>query len=180
MSESNPRGIKIFAWLLILASFYKMYGFIDYGYYEFMFQPLAQTIIQKRYAVSVILRAIGIITALGLLARMELFRKIFIGLAIISILGLPFKHPFSVFKNIAIYSEYQKQTNQYPQRTVILDTTYPLFPENLRDYRLTAPVIPRVSQIIFIMIDIVFALGSVYYFTRKDIKEVFTKRKGKR
>lgn len=172
-----PRGIAVFGLLLILGSLYKLFGFIRYDYYVFMFQQLPVGTINDRYIISIAYRVVGLITAGGLLLRREWARQLFICLCVFTLVTLYWKHPYAVFHNIAIYQEYTAGINDLPRGT-ITDTIYPLYPEDLGQYRLQRPTIPRVSRILHSLIDLIFCGSAVFYFTRPRIGALFGGRPG--
>lgn len=152
--KGQPRGVFLFGVFLILGSIYKLWGFMDYDYYRFMFQPLGERVIYVRYAGSVILRFIGLIVATGVLLLNDVFRKFFIALCVLTLCTLYFKHPFSVFETISRYTE-----QQFFQKAVTGELTYPLR--------------PWISMIFSYAVDIIFCGSALFYFTRPKVKEQF-------
>lgn len=169
---ASPRGIFIFGLLLILGSLYKLSGFIRYDYYVFMFQQLPAGGIGDRYIISIAYRLVGLVTAGGLLLRREWARQIFLCLCIFTLATLYWKHPYSVFENIAIYQEWLAGINELPKGT-ITESTYPIYPQDLGGYQLARPEIPRTARVLHSLIDLVFCGSAIYYFTRKNIFSVF-------
>ncbi len=173
MKKTSLLGVKIFAILLIAASFNKLFGLQNVAYYKFMFQYLPDNFLALRLTMSILLRIMGIIIALGLLLNKEVFRKCFIAICVLTIFMSPFKHPFKVFYNIAIYSEYKQGINVLPEGSVTKALDYPLFPKEIKNYNLKYPRVPLVSMISYILLDLVFSLSAVLYFTRVKVKESF-------
>ena len=167
-----PRGIFLFGLLLILGSLYKLYGFIRYDYYVFMFQQLPAGSVGDRYLISIAYRLVGLIAAGGLLCRKEWARQLFLALCIFTLATLYWKHPTTVFENISIYQEYIAGINTLPAGTVT-ESTYPIYPEDLGNYALKNPHIPRITQILHTLIDLVFSGSAVYYFFRRDVRAAF-------
>lgn len=172
-----PRGIAVFGLLLILGTLYKLFGFLRYDYYIFMFQQLPVGSINDRYIISIAYRVVGLITAGGLLLRCEWARQLFICLCVFTLLTLYWKHPRDVFHNIAIYQEYTSGINALPAGTVI-EMAYPIYPEDLGNYRLQRPLIPFWSRVVHSLVDLVFCGSAVYYFTRRHVGAAFKEGKG--
>lgn len=171
----SPRGITVFALLLIAGSLYKLSGFINYDYYIFMFQQLPTGQVNDRYIVSVAYRIVGLITAGGLLARREWARQLFLCLCGFTLMTLYWKHPYQVFVNIAIYQEWLQGLNEFPAGTNVT-FAFPLYPESLQGYQLKHPLIPRLSWIGHSLIDLVFCASAGYYFTRARVVEIFKRQ----
>ena len=152
--KGQPQGVILFGVFLILGSIYKLWGFMDYDYYRFMFQPLSEKAIYIRYIGSVTLRFVGLIVATGVLLLNDVFRKYFIALCVLTLGMLYFKHPFSVFENISRYTE-----QQFFQRAVTGELTYPLR--------------PWISLIFSYAVDIIFYGSALVYLTRPKVKEQF-------
>ncbi|MBZ0166783.1 MAG: hypothetical protein K8I00_08240 [Candidatus Omnitrophica bacterium] len=171
----HPRGITIFALLLIAGSLYKLSGFINYDYYVFMFQQLPTGQVNDRYILSLATRGVGLITAGGLLARREWARQLFLCLCVFTLITLYWKHPYRVFENIAIYQEWLQGLNDFPAGTNVT-FAFPLYPESLQGYGLKNPLIPRLSWIVHSLIDLVFCASAVCYFTRARVVEMFQEK----
>ena len=152
--KKRPQGVSIFCTLLILGSIYKLWGFWNYEYYQFMFQQLTEQMIFIRYVGSVALRLVGIFIALGVLFLKDGFRKALLALCVWALCSLYWKHPFFVFENIARYTE-----QLFLNKMVLWDLTHPVY--------------PWVSFIFHCMIDIVFSGSAIYYFTRPQVKKHF-------
>lgn len=142
-----------------------------------MFQHFPEKWILVRYELSVAFCILGMAVGIGLMFQRELFRKIFLGILFLSILGMPLKHPFRAFYHIALYNEVQYNLIDYPANTVVKPTQYPRFPAEMDLNYLKNPLIPRISQVIFILMDICFALGGFYYFTRPQVRNAFKKKR---
>ena len=147
----RPEGVDVFAFLLVFASFYKLYGFLDYDYYQFMFQQLPEDMIRLRYSLSIALRLMTISIAIGLILLKELSRKALLCLGWLTLMTLYWKHPFYVFENIAALT--QKQLAE--------QTGAPDF-------------FPWVSFTFFVALDIIFTASYLYYFNKKTIKPLFS------
>lgn len=154
IKKARPRGVVIFGVLLILGSIYKLWGFLDYDYYRFMFQQLPEKVILARYFSSVTLRLAGLIAATGVLLLKDGFRKFLLLLCLFTLCSIYWKHPFYVFENISRYTE-----QQFLNKAGAGELTYPLH--------------PWISLIFNYAVDIIFFGSALYYFTRSKIKEQF-------
>lgn len=153
--KRQPAGIVLFGVFLILGSIYKLWGFLNYDYYRFMFQQLpSEQIIFMRYLGSVTLRLVGLIVATGILLLNDFFRKSFIILCVLTLCTLYWKHPFFVFENIARHTE-----EQFFHKTVTGELAYPLQ--------------PWITMIFNYLVDILFCGSALFYFTQPKIKEYF-------
>jgi len=164
-------GTRIFAGLLIGASIYKLSGFLSFAYYKFMFQYMPENLIYLRYVGSIVLRLFGIFLAIKLLAGKEKYRKIFVSLCIITILYTPIKHPYPVFRNIAIFAEKSQGINEYPHGTRF-ESGLPVFPQIIAAHKIKDPNFPVISMMFYIIIDILFSGCGIIYFTRPKVKVV--------
>jgi hypothetical protein len=169
----KPRGVIVFAMLLILGSLYKLMGFLDYDYYIFMFQQIPLEKIQYRFVMSVGLRVVGIFTAFGLMCHNKWARYMLLFLCVTGILTIYWKHPYSVFENVNIYLEYQRGLNTLPLGTITDQFVYPLYPSDLGNYQLVRPSYPKISMYTFIGIDVIFCASMLWYFTRPRIRALF-------
>lgn len=154
INKIQPRGVAIFGVLLILGSVYKLWGFLNYDYYRFMFQQLSEEMIRIRYFFSISLRFAALIIATGVLLLKDTFRKLLLLLCLFTICFIYWKHPFFVFENISRYTE-----QQFLNKTVIEELRYPLH--------------PWISLIFSYLMDIIFSGSAIYYFTRPNIKKQF-------
>jgi len=142
-----PWPVAIMAVLLISASIHKLIGLSDYEYYQFMFQQVSPQLLPFRYIVSLSLRGLGIMIGFGLLFGRELARKMAIILSFLTIILLPWKHPYAVFQNVA------ERTAGYFE----------------------APADPLPGFIFYTTLDLVFCLLMIFFLTRPKIKEFFRK-----
>ncbi|MCK5081711.1 MAG: hypothetical protein KAR31_02290 [Candidatus Omnitrophica bacterium] len=152
--KRQPQGVLLFGVFLILGSIYKLWGFLNYDYYQFMFQQLSEEIVFMRYFGSVMLRIVGLIVATGVLLLNDISRKILIVLCVGTLFSLYWKHPFFVFENISRYTE-----QQFFQEAVIGELTYPAH--------------PWISLIFNYIVDIVFCGSALFYFTRPKVRAQF-------
>jgi len=154
IQKTRPRGVIVFGVLLIVGSIYKLWGFLSYDYYRFMFQQLPESIILVRYCSSIMLRLAGLTAATGVLLLKDGFRKFFVLLCLFTLCSIYWKHPFYVFENISRHTE-----RQFFNTTTVEELTYPLH--------------PWISLIFHYAVDIIFSGSALFYFTRPKIKEKF-------
>ena len=165
--------ITLLAILLIYAALYKLLGFLDFDYYQFMFQQFSPRWILVRYFLSVSTRLIIILAALGIFFRNNHCRRLVLLLTIVSVLTIYWKHPFFVFKNISILTEYEAGFNQLPVGTITQGLPFPQFPKDLRSYHLKYPMFPWFSMAFYDTIDLIFSFFLIYFLTRPLVKEQF-------
>ncbi|MBN1869897.1 MAG: hypothetical protein JW847_04900 [Candidatus Omnitrophica bacterium] len=152
--KTRPTGVLLFAILLTIGSIYKLWGFLNFDYYRFMFQPLPDQMIIMRYCGSVALRLAGLVIATGVLLLNDLFRKLFIALCVLTLCFIYWKHPLFVFENISRHTE-----QLFFHKEVAGPLTYPLH--------------CWITLIFNCTVDIVFCGSALYYFTRPKVKEHF-------
>lgn len=141
----------VFGALLMFGALYKIYGLLDYDYYRFMFQYLSAEWTAIRYCGSLALRGVALVTAFGLFRQVDFYRRVAVGLAVLTLVSLPWKHPFEVFFHIAVYSE-MGFPGIYPVLTGNEVLAYPYF--------------PVISQIFFNALDAVFNGAMLWVLTR--------------
>ncbi|MCD4779271.1 MAG: hypothetical protein K8S27_01805 [Candidatus Omnitrophica bacterium] len=153
--SKEEKGILVLAYLMLLGATYRLMGIHDYEFYQFMFQPLSGASLFFRYLGSIVLRLMVIATAFGLIVKKEFFRKVAIVICCFTVLTIYYKHPYQVFKNIAIGQEYQVRDT--------VSVTYEL--EN--------PVFPVISMIFYYFVDITFSLIVILYLRKLSVKQYF-------
>lgn len=168
-SPSQAIGVKIFGILMIVGALYKLFGFLNFDYYRFMFQQLPPHLIYIRYIFSVIFRIMEVVTGIGLLSFKKIFRIIALGICILSLCTIYWKHPLFVFKNIAIYTEYKQNLNVLPSGTTFDRSAYPMYSLNANTHTLRYSSFPLVSLIFYSAIDIIFFSTMIFYFTRPKV-----------
>jgi len=155
----KPFNIFVFAILLILSSLIWFAAYMNYHVYRITFQWLSEESARARYLLSVINRALVLVSGVGILCLKDIFRKIGLVLCVLTICVLPWKHPYLVFKNLA-----ENITQQ------VLNT---MPPESIAVSESISTISLLVSMIIVYAVDIVFALAFIYYFTRPKVKNYF-------
>ena len=155
---SKSKAVTLIAALFLFGALYKLLGFRNYEYYQFMFQYLPEKVILYRYVLSVLLRIAVIFAAFGLLFYKEFYRKLAIGLVVLNLVTLYWKHPYRVFFNIAVWTE---SGSPMP------------FPATTGHEALLYPYFPAISMIVFSLIDVVFSVFVLRVLTRPKIKSFF-------
>ena len=150
--------ITLIAALFVAGAGYKLVGLANYRYYAFMFQPLPEVVIELRYTASIVLRMVTLVMAVGLMRRVEFYRRLAVGLVVLNFLALFWKHPYRVFFNIAVLAE-----RGYPD----------LFPVVTGHEALAYPYFPWISLVFHTFIDVAFGSFVLYAFTRPSIKKEF-------
>jgi len=79
------------------------YNVLNYDQYQFMFHWMAASTIYVRYCISVTFRCMLMGVALGVLLRMEFFRRALIWLMWLSVLIMYWKHPYQAVVNANLY-----------------------------------------------------------------------------
>jgi hypothetical protein len=90
--------------LIIDSALALKYDILDYNQYQFMFQWLPPKTIFLRYCGSIIFRCVFIATVTGVCLRREIFRKLLIGLTLLGVAILLWKHPYHAIVNANIYA----------------------------------------------------------------------------
>ena len=162
-TKNSPSNICIEAAVIgvvmMAAAVYKLWGFLDYSYYMFMFQHLPEQWVQARYCVSIGLRLVTLLVAFGVIRCQEFYRKAAIVIAAANIVLTYFKHPFEVFYHIAVLAE-----SGFPR-------PYPVITGH---EMLNYPYYPWMSMMMHIMVDMGFSLLIIFYLTRPSIKSKFS------
>jgi hypothetical protein len=146
LKDPRPVGLTIFGVLLIVGSLDKLFDFQDFAFYQLMFQGLPDWMVNIRYVLSVTLRFAGILCGMGILSLKNVYRRLGLFLCALTILTIYWKHPAFVFENLA--------RNLEPGEAAFS----PYF---------------GFARLIFSLMDVGFAAGFLYYFTRRTVKEKF-------
>ncbi len=154
LDRERPRGVVVFGVLLIMGSFYKLWGLSNYEYYQFMFQQLSEKTIFVRYILSFALRFVGVMAATGVLVLKDGYRKLFMLLCLGTICLIWCKHPIFVFENISKLTD-----QQFLNKAVGEELTH-----SSRHW---------ISLIFNYTVDIIFAGSALYYFSRPNVKKQF-------
>jgi len=152
-------GINIFGILLIFSSLFQMTG-LGFARYKYLFDYMSAEIVLFRYFISWMLRILGIASAIGILRRKDIFRKIALGIFIFTILTVYWKHPHIGFERHTQYLD------QMAIETGISELRTRSF-SSLTSY---AVIGAR-------FLDALFAACFIYYFTRPKVKAQFKAHK---
>lgn len=140
---------------LIFFSAKDLWNFSHFERYQFMFQHLPQDMILMRYKFSIVLRAAILITAIGILSRKDVFRKLLIWISFFNIITIYWKHPIGCYRHI-----FKKMTELGLMQSSSL---------------CQSNVFPWVMMACCYAIDIFIAAGIIYFFTRPSVKVQFNK-----
>ena len=152
LGKKRLLGITIGAILIITMSFYELIRLIDWDYYQFTFQGMSQQVIVARYIYSILWRIALLAAGVGLLYLNNKARMAVIFLAWFQILTIFWKHPLSVFKHLALYTQHETM----PQAA-----------------QLVHPWIPWIGFLFFAAFDLTTAFLVIYYFNRPSTKQNF-------
>lgn len=149
-------GRKIYAWIcaisacLIFFSVKDLWNISHFERYRFVFQYLPQDAVLLRYKFSLAFRAAILISAIGILFRKDIFRKLIIGLSFFTIITIYWKHPIGCYRHI-----FRKMTESG------LIQSSPLEAYN---------VFPWVMMACSYIVDLSIAAVIIYFFTRPSVK----------
>jgi hypothetical protein len=146
-------GICAISTYLILFSANDLWNFSHFERYQLIFQYLPQDTILLRHKFSIALRAAILITAVGVLFRKDLFRRLMIGISFFTIITIYWKHPLDCYRHIF---------------------------KRMAELGLMQPSLLRLSNtfswtmmIGCYAIDIALSAGLIYFFTRPFVKSQF-------
>ncbi|MDD2679194.1 MAG: hypothetical protein PHO03_00095 [Candidatus Omnitrophica bacterium] len=154
MENAKPKGVYIFGVMLILVSVVQLAWLANYPYYVYIFRQLPAPLIPLRFLVSNALRIIGLICGIGLLRFKARYRKMTLTLFWFVLITVYWKHPYSAFENHLRHVENISAASG-------MNTMF--------DLKLFAAV----CTVVAISLDIIFASGFIYYFSRPKIKAYF-------
>lgn len=150
-------GIDIWAYLLIVTSIFQLIILwsAGYEYYVMLHQELSADLIKLRYAVSWIIKVIGILIGIGLMLRLEWVRKLAILNSLVILLTVHLKHSYKAYKlHTRHLDEAMQAIGGLPNGVYFSDITIP------------ALWVQR-------GIDIIFASLLIFYLTRHAVKLQF-------
>ena len=173
IQETRSTGVTWLGSLMVVGSLIKIFFFVNYDYYRFLFQPLSDNVILIRYLLSVVGALIGLISGVGVLLLREVFRKLAVVLCVITLVTVFWKHPMFVFRNVAVYIEHEYTGEPFGQGVDISKEGYPFFKEGSSKYKLKYENFPLISMSFYCVFDIVFCLAFIFYFNQNKIKEQF-------
>ncbi len=76
---------------------------LDYDQYQAMFSWMVPSDIFLRYSSSILWRSAFILAAVLTLLRKDIGRKVLVIISLLTILSLPWKHPYQAFVNVNLY-----------------------------------------------------------------------------
>lgn len=147
--RKRPLGVTVLASLLLAASADQAFGLMNFSYYAFSFQQLTFPFLVLRYIGSLARRLFEMVVAYGALGLKEWARKGILILGIFSLVAIPFKHPLAVFENLSSLNQAQFPGSQ--------------------------PINPLTGVVFFGVIDLVFYGFILFYFTRRPVRDAFTR-----
>ena len=101
---SRPRGVTIFAFLLIVSSLIHIHKLIvDRDMYVYFYSYWPTWLIMLRYSFSWFQRILGLAAGIGILSLKEIGRRIALFIGCFTILTIYWKHPYAGFKNLTLY-----------------------------------------------------------------------------
>lgn len=159
-----PKGVMIFGALLVITSLIQMRTFIVYsrlGYYDFLFQPLPESVIFIRGFCTAILRIAGFASGVGILCGREIFRKTALAVAVVTVLTFYLKHP---------YYAVRKHAEVTAQLVAMKTGAFKVTEASMVDF------IAKSSVFALWAIDVGFAVAVIYYFTRPQVRQWFKER----
>ena len=147
--RKRPLGVFIFGGILIVTSLQLLYYMPGYDLYRQVNHEWPENIIKIRFIGSYIFRLIGLSCGIGILFLNNSFRKLLLGLSYYSVFTLPLRHTYS---GMFFFTEsiYHLRGSVFPLETFTW-----------------------IAVIICWMIDGVFSLSVIYYFTRPKVMTCF-------
>jgi len=97
MRKKTLSGIYVFSILIVVVSLWDLQGFTSFERYRAFFYPLAGKTLVARYIVSIGLRLLLLIAAVGILFHKDIFRRIILFISFFTIATVYWKHPVSCF-----------------------------------------------------------------------------------
>ena len=163
LDKYKPRGVTVFAAIIIVTSLAQMMTLLNFEYYRYLFCPMPEWLLLSRYFISWVLRITGLVCGVGLLCKSNLLRRVAIYLFLFTALTVSLKHPYLGFEKHALFLD------QWVIR-------YALYPVRWGGYGLLS-FYPwaKISALVARLLDLVFALAFICYFTRPKIREYFVK-----
>lgn len=155
-----PSGVLFFGIGLIVTSLLQMQVLADRQRYWRLFGELPSSLIAIRYTASWLIRIVGLVSAIGLLLRRPLCRKIIMALAGATIIATPWKHPYHAFAR-----HIDDLTRQLPAFTQIL--------QFLQDSGIARSTMTWIVVIVMWMLEIILASLLLWYFSRPHVKAWF-------
>ena len=155
MKGKRTVGLVIFAVLIIFGSLFQLPA--NSADIQFLMQPLPKTLILVYIFITKAFLILGVISGIGIILLKGIFRK--------TVLFLSFFNIFTYFISLPVV--YRNIPNYISQQMVGIISTAKYIPESfVYSFLLTLVILGQI-------IDIVFAICVIYYFTRPRIKSLF-------
>lgn len=156
-STESP-GIDFFGYTTAAVSLYQAIVLLSagYPYYAYLHQEYTPRMILVRYVFSWLIKALGLVVGIGLLARKEFFRKLAIASSVLTIVTVHLKHTH------AAYLLHVQQLDRS------FEALYGGLPDGFTFVSVLGPALLLQRSI-----DVVFALALIFYLTRAHVKQQF-------
>jgi hypothetical protein len=166
LSKHTSFIINLFGIGLILTSLGQMSALLNFEHYKYLFGGWAASTLLPRFVISWSLRIIGFACGVGLIAQKDIFRKMGIALCAATILTVYIKHPHQGFMNHILNLDQQFQTT-----SGIVSMFSPSSAISITG--LTLSQFAWICAISAMVLDVVYALIFIFYFTRPKVKAQF-------
>jgi len=156
--RKGSTGIRVFSSLLIVWAMFNLMGMADVEGWNFINQPLPESVIQANYFISVFFATLALMSGVGILFLQESFRKVVIASAFFTLFTYLVEGPLFIYANLP---------DLVQQQAALVITESP-------DLSLAG----LKTAIWFIMIfgyvlDFGFAVALIYFFTKPQVKKQF-------
>lgn len=161
--EGISKWITFMGIFLMLTPLLRINIFLHFEYYQDRLPHLSDNLIAVRYLITILFRLVIFIAGIGILLRKDFFRKVILVTSFVTLLTFPWKHPRESFRVVArmMYGDYRTMgLRNIPEHRMKVIEEF---------YEKKARAFQRVVWII----DIVFALFLIYFFTLPKIREEF-------
>ena len=158
MESRKPSfGIIYFGFGLILSGLFRSFVLLDYDHFAYMFGFQSSKMLTFSYLIAWIDKFLLLASAIGVLYLKEKFRKLIILTWFLEICAVPWKYPFPGFKNTFLQLVHYGFFNQK-----IIEAQFVTFDSFVYIIITTAA-----------LLDAVYGLALIYFFTRPKIKAQF-------
>lgn len=158
--QKRPFGVVLFGLGLIVTSLLQSTALVDRHRYWYLFSDLPTSAITIRYALSWIARIVGLASGVGILLRRELFRRVTIALAALTIMTVYWKHS---------YEGFLRHVQDLQQRSPAVAHIFQI----LQQGGVEVSEVTRIAVIVIRLQEIALALLLIWYFTRPRVKDWF-------
>ena len=154
IKRKRSRGVTILGYLLIFSSLGAMITLVSFNHYKYLFHHLPEEVMLVRYFISWTLRIVGRISGIGILRLSDICRKIAIAIFCITIMGVCVKNSYACFSNLI------RLLDQLPIAGALGGPG--IFSSVIRPAVITSRIL-----------DIIFSVCFIYFFTRPRVREQF-------